>query len=104
MILEEKIDETSLCPSERMFTANDFAAQKVELLDAVFAMQTRINGGESDTEVKEFAVKPRGAPTSSSVVTTVTPVRNAPRALRNSRGSKLSPIRTGLSALASRLL
>lgn len=47
-------------------------------------MHTRINGGLSYTDVKEFAVKPRGLPRSSIVVTTVTPVMNELSALRYS--------------------
>ena len=56
-------------------------------LAAALAIQTSSKGGSSDTEVKEFAVKPRGFPSLSMVVTTVTPVMKVPKALRNSRGS-----------------
>jgi hypothetical protein len=51
-------------------------------------MHTRINAGSSDTDVNEFAVKPRGVPSGWIVVTTVTPVTNAPNARRNSMTSK----------------
>src|ERR1700741_254645 len=51
-------------------------------------MQTRISGGSSDTDVNEFAVKPRGEPSGWIVVTTVTPVTNAPSARRTSAMSK----------------
>ena len=50
---------------------------------ASFAMHTNIRGGSSDTDVNEFAVKPRGFPSSSTVVTTVTPVANVPSAWRS---------------------
>jgi len=42
-------------------------------------------GGVSDTEVKEFAVIPWSLPSRSRVVMIVTPVANAPNALRSSR-------------------
>ena len=48
-------------------------------------METSNNGGSSDTDENEFAVKPIGAPASSSAVTTVTPVMNVPKASRSSR-------------------
>ena len=37
-------------------------------------MQIESNGGSSETDVKELAVKPRGVPEGSTVVITVTPV------------------------------
>ncbi len=40
-----------------------------------------------ETEVNEFAVKPQGAPVSSSVVTMVTPVAKCPNARRKSWAS-----------------
>src|SRR5689334_2922469 len=46
-------------------------------------MHTSTRGGSSETDVNEFAVMPRGRPSGSVVVTTVTPVRNEPRADRN---------------------
>src|SRR5438128_8126393 len=51
-------------------------------------MHTRTSGGSSDTDVNELAVKPRGEPSGWIVVTTVTPVTNAPSARRNSARSK----------------
>ena len=41
--------------------------------------------GFNETEVKALAVIPKTDPGSRSTVTTVTPVANCPRALRNSR-------------------
>ena len=41
------------------------------------------NGGSSDTEVKLLAVKPTGFPSSSKLVTMVTPVAKQPKASRN---------------------
>ena len=46
------------------------------------------SGGSSDTEVKEFAVTPTGAPSGLTAVTTVTPVANRPKASRSSRCEK----------------
>src|SRR4249919_1722513 len=40
-------------------------------------------GGSSDTELKLLAVSPTSSPLTPRVVTTVTPVVNEPRALRN---------------------
>ena len=51
-------------------------------------------GGLRETEVKELAVNPLGMPLLSRVVTTVTPVMNVPKALRNSRRSVSSFIRS----------
>src|SRR6266404_1863444 len=45
------------------------------------------SGGESDTVLKEFTVMPTGSPADVRVVTTVTPVTNAPSARRSSAGS-----------------
>ena len=44
------------------------------------AMQTNNNGGSNETEVKEFAVNPRGEPSVSVVVMIVTPVAKFPNA------------------------
>src|SRR5882724_7188153 len=44
------------------------------------------SGGESDTALKEFTVMPTGSPAAVRVVTTVTPVTNAPSTLRSSAG------------------
>jgi hypothetical protein len=54
---------------------------------AARSMQTSTNGGVSETEVKLFAVNPRGDPSGAIVVTTVTPVANMPSACRNCFGS-----------------
>ena len=50
------------------------------------AIETSSNGGSSETEEKELAVKPSGMP-SEVVVTTVTPVMKQPKASRSVRGS-----------------
>src|SRR5215510_5937598 len=47
---------------------------------------TRMSGGSSDTEVKEFAVIARNSP-SMSIATTVTPVTNCPTVCRSVRPS-----------------
>src|SRR5258708_7247032 len=44
------------------------------------------SGGESDTALKEFTVIPTGSPAAVRVVTTVTPVTNAPSTWRSSGG------------------
>ena len=41
-------------------------------------------GGDSDTELNEFAVSPTKPPAAVRAVTIVTPVANMPKALRNS--------------------
>ena len=46
-------------------------------------------GGESDTELKEFAVSPTKLPVAVRAVTIVTPVANMPKAWRNSAGEKV---------------
>src|SRR5882672_3937679 len=50
-------------------------------------MHTSTSGGSSETEVNELAVKPRGRPSPSIAVTTVTPVTKQPSARRSSSGS-----------------
>jgi len=80
-----------LCVSASTFTAKCPLEQKVVRLAAPLAMHTRTRGGSSDTEVNEFAVKPRGVPDASRVVTIVTPVTNAPSAARNALTSTASP-------------
>jgi DNA-binding protein HU-beta len=47
-------------------------------------MQTSTKGGSAETEVKEFAVKPCGEPSSARVVTMVIPVANFAQERRNS--------------------
>ena len=47
------------------------------------------SGGESDTELKEFAVRPITWPSAARAVTMVTPVANMPSAARNSGAEKL---------------
>jgi hypothetical protein len=56
------------------------------------------SGGDSDTELNEFAVRPTSVPSPARAVTTVTPVANMPNALRNSAWEKLGGIaRWGLT-------
>ena len=50
----------------------------------------RINGGSSDTELKELAVKPTRVPCSVTVETTVTPVGKVASALRKPRRSDIA--------------
>ena len=47
------------------------------------------NGGVSDTELNELAVSPTKVPSAVRAVTTVTPVANIPRAVRNSWREKV---------------
>ena len=47
----------------------------------------RISGGSSESELNELQVRPTKLPSGRTVVTTVTPVGNAPRARRSSSGS-----------------
>lgn len=63
------------------------AARKACALRARADRLQAINGGSSETAVKELAVSPTGRPAASDVVTTVTPVVNRPSAFRSSRGS-----------------
>jgi len=46
-------------------------------------------GGDSETELKEFAVSPTKPPVAVRAVTIVTPVANMPKAWRNSVGEKV---------------
>ena len=72
-----------------MLKLKTLAPVNVMKFDDVLPMQTEMSGGSSDTELKELAVKPAGLP-STVVVTTVTPVTNAPSAVLKSRGSMAS--------------
>ena len=47
----------------------------------------RIDGGVSDTELNELAVRPTSVPSSARAVTMVTPVANMPSAARNAWAS-----------------
>ena len=47
-------------------------------------MHTSTSGGLSETAVNALAVSPRGSPSASRVVTTVTPVGKCRSAVRNS--------------------
>ena len=78
----------SFCASDRMLTAKPCACRNTSTLAADLPMQTIRSGGSSDTEVKLFAVKPRGCPSIPAVVTMVTPVMKLPKAERSSRLSK----------------
>jgi len=61
----------------------------VSKLRLVLANDTRMSGGSSETDVKEFTVTPAGWPALSTVVTTAIPVGKRPSASRNSRDVKL---------------
>src|SRR5215831_17184694 len=54
-------------------------------LSARWYAQKSTNGGSSDTEVKEFAVRPYRTPSASQLVTTVTPVVKTPTACLKSQ-------------------
>ena len=69
------------------FTANRFAATNAGSDGELFAAAQSTSGGLSETDVNEFAVIPQRRPSSSSQVTTVTPVAYWPSARRRSRGS-----------------
>ena len=58
------------------------------MLLALFDRLHNTSGGDSDTELKELAVKPIASPALVRVVTMVTPVANWPSAFLKSRGSK----------------
>src|ERR1700704_591238 len=68
-----------------MCTAQYAACSNAARLREVLARLHRIMGGSSDTELKLLAVPPTRQPSAPTAVTMVTPVANAPRALRNSR-------------------
>src|SRR5690625_1254020 len=78
------------CSSLSMLTPNLLADSRMLRLRRLLPTQIRIRGGSSDTEVKQFAVNPRGVPSGSYAVTTVTPVRNVPKRSRSCRASELS--------------
>ena len=82
-----KVFDTASWSSARMLTAKPFAPISVAKFDERFARQTSRSAGSRETEVKELAVKPIGRPSTSFAVTTVTPVRKEPKALRSARGS-----------------
>jgi hypothetical protein len=56
---------------------------------AVRAKLHSTKGGDRETELKEFAVKPTKVPSLARAVTMVTPVANMPKAPRNSVLEKL---------------
>jgi hypothetical protein len=60
-------------------------------------MFQRMSGGSNETELKLFAVMPRGEPSLAQQVTTVTPVANCPRLRRSS--SFLSALRAMIAAV-----
>jgi hypothetical protein len=68
--------------SDRMLIPKCSASTKALRPKAELATLQRINGGASDTEVKELIVMPTGMPRRSSVVTMATPVAKLPRAWR----------------------
>jgi hypothetical protein len=48
-------------------------------------MLNKINGGSSESELKELTVRPSRSPERARLVTTTTPEANSPRASRNWR-------------------
>ena len=62
---EAKSVEISCWVMRRIFTPKCSHSEKTLLLNADFAMQMSRIGGSSETEVKEFAVMPRGVPSVS---------------------------------------
>jgi hypothetical protein len=50
------------------------------------------SGGDIDTELNEFAVRPTKLPSGARPVTTVTPVANIPSAVRNSALEKVGGV------------
>lgn len=70
-----------------MLTAKSWQPSNAAKEDEVWARQTSISGGSSEREQKEVAVKPRGVPSASRVVTTTTPAASRAIAARNSAGS-----------------
>src|SRR3569623_415433 len=83
-----KRPESASWSDARTLTAQFCAVLKVSRLSEVFARLHSTSGGFSETELKLLAVKPSGVPSAVRVVMMVTPVANAPSALRNSVGSK----------------
>src|SRR5215467_2693515 len=73
------------------------------MLPEVLARLHSTIGGSRDTELKLFAVRPTSLPSTPRVVTMVTPVANAPRAMRSAWGSvfesggTMGPPRAGAS-------
>jgi hypothetical protein len=86
-----------------MLTLNLSVLLKASKFEEDLPMQMEINGGSSETELKEFAVKPIGFP-SGVAVTTVTPVTNAPSAFRKPRASKVGISVGVIVALADGML
>src|SRR5919205_877623 len=67
-----------------MFTAKCPASWNAGRLGANCERLQRMSGGESETELKEFAVNPANLPFGARVVMMVTPVTNVPSAARKS--------------------
>src|SRR5260221_12139471 len=74
--LAAKTRARSRCPAARTLTAKRRRLRITSQLDTDLATQIDTSGGASDTEMKALAVKPRGVPSASDVVTIVTPVGN----------------------------
>jgi hypothetical protein len=87
-VFEAKTPDAAFWLSFRMLIAKLLEAAKTVCPSACLAIQTRTRGGSSDTDVKEFAVKPRGSASGPIAVTMVTPVRKEPSARLNSVASK----------------
>ncbi len=71
-------------------TANPPCARIAASVRLPCAKQTSRSGGSSESEVTAFAVVPTGSPPGPIVVTTVTPVGNAPIAARSARGDTVA--------------
>src|SRR2546426_491993 len=84
-----------------MWTAKCSASMKAGRLAELRARLHKTKGGSSDTELKLLTVRPTSRPAPSRAVTTVTPVVNAPSALRNAR---LSMAAVGAPVDASALI
>src|SRR6267154_6206814 len=77
--------DNSIWSSARMLTAKRSALKNAGCEWLSTAWLQRTSGGSSDTELNELAVTPWYLPSSSVVVTTVTPVTKVPRTRRRSR-------------------
>src|ERR1700728_4749464 len=78
-----------------MFTAKWEQAAKAAKLLLSRRIDHSTNGGSSETEAKEFEVRPKRSP-STDVAITVTPVANSARLRRNpSVSTRGSPLSTG---------
>src|SRR5260221_337820 len=77
--------DNSIWSSARMLTAKRSALKNAGCEWLLTAWLQRTSGGSSDTELNELAVTPWNPPSSSVVVTTVTPVTKLPSTRRRLR-------------------